>query len=164
MLHYGALHELLREAKYPNLEDFVYLFCARAMVTVYIDIRLHSADGFFAIDSRFAEPMTLDARRSGAGTATSVSTIHRETRENEDLKKELMLENESPKKHLAESKAYAKKQEKLAADRKMFGEKVTQRRTFQQRTVHYGDVVPEGYGVLRNTSHSFIPKQWREEM
>ena len=79
----------LREAEYPHLEDFVYLFCARALLTVYADIRLHSADGFFAImlDSRFAEPMTLEARRawdkllifpsnsSGADTATSVSTI-----------------------------------------------------------------------------------------
>ena len=79
----------LREAQYPHLEDFIYMFCARALLTVYADIRLHGADGFFAImlDSRFAEPMTLEARRawdkllilpsssSGADTAASVNTI-----------------------------------------------------------------------------------------
>lgn len=79
----------LREAEYPRLEEFVYMFCARAMLTVYADLRLHVVDGFFAImlDSRVAEPMTLEPRRawdkllilpsnsSGADTANSVSTI-----------------------------------------------------------------------------------------
>lgn len=56
----------LREAEYPRLEEFVYTFCARALLTVYADIRLHGSDGFFAVmlDSRFAEPMTLEARRA----------------------------------------------------------------------------------------------------
>ena len=79
----------LPEAQYPRLEEFIYMFCARALLTVYADLRLHGVDGFFAImiDSRFAEPMTLEARRawdrllilpsssSGANTAASVSTI-----------------------------------------------------------------------------------------
>lgn len=79
----------LCEAQYPRLEEFIYMFCARALLTVYADLRLHGVDGFFAImlDSRFAKPMTLEARRawdrllilpsssSGANTAASVSTI-----------------------------------------------------------------------------------------
>ena len=79
----------LREAEYPRLEEFVYMFCARAMLTVFADLRLHGKDGFFAVmlDSRFAEPMTSEARKawdkllflpgssSGADTAGSVNTI-----------------------------------------------------------------------------------------
>ena len=82
------MHFLL-EGRFPRLEDFVYRFCVQAMLTVYADLRLHGTDGFFAVmlDSRFAEPMTMQARSawdellflpgssSGANTEGNVATI-----------------------------------------------------------------------------------------
>lgn len=82
------MHFLL-EGRYPHLEDFVYRFCAQAMLTVFADLRLNGTDGFFAVmlDSRFAEPMTMQARSawdellispgtsSGSNTKNNVSTI-----------------------------------------------------------------------------------------
>jgi hypothetical protein len=82
------MHFLL-EGRFPRLEDFVYRFCAQAMLTTYADLRLHGTDGFFAVmlDSRFAEPMTMQARSawdkllflpgssSGAKTDGNVATI-----------------------------------------------------------------------------------------
>jgi hypothetical protein len=82
------MHFLL-EGRFPRLEDFVYRFCAQAMLTTYADLRLHGTDGFFAVmlDSRFAEPMTMQARSawdrllflpgssSGAKTEANVATI-----------------------------------------------------------------------------------------
>lgn len=82
------MHFLL-EDRYPRLEDSVYGFCAQAKLTVFADLRLNGTDGFFAVmlDSRFVEPMTMQARSawdellilpgtsSGANTENNVSTI-----------------------------------------------------------------------------------------
>jgi hypothetical protein len=79
----------LREAEYPRPGKSVYKFCTQAMLTVYAELRLHGTYGFFAVllDSRFAEPMTWEARRawdkllflhgstSGVDTASIVDTI-----------------------------------------------------------------------------------------
>lgn len=97
-------------------------------------------------------------------------------REDEDPKKELMAENESLKKQLAESKAYAEKQERLVADGKKLSD-------WQELCIGSSDdrvkrleeelkevkqqlrpATSNGQGFLKNIKHVHTRKQWRGEM
>lgn len=86
MAHF--MHFLV-DSQYPNLDEFIYTFCTRALLSAYVDLRTNGPTGFFGVmlNSRYAEPMILLARRawdkllilpgssSAVDTSNSVGTI-----------------------------------------------------------------------------------------